>query len=367
MTKEAKGKGGKDYVAIPKMMGKTAVAVIFIVTALAFFVHFHVSVDDGQVRVTPRDREGASSFIPEFLLGRSDDEAEIVVPDPSATSDPLQNETIRIASFDLTPLNHQKLRDAEASKRIIEQIIAHDIVAIQGVESRSQAVLHELVLRINALKRPTGEQLDYAYVCDRNIGAEPVERYNAFIFNNNTVEVDRTTVRWIRDPTRSFRLLPLMAAFRAKGPKPDEAFTFTLVNVRVDSPEQVGQLRLLADVYRTVRDDGRGEDDIIMLGHLCDQSASLSLRELALTPAIGSKTVTTIDGTQSLDNILFEQRATVEFVGRHGVVPLLRIYPMDFGQACRMCESLPIWAEFSVYEGGQTPDFALSTTRALQR
>ena len=52
-------------------------------------------------------------------------------------------------------------------------------------------------------------------------------------------------------------------------------------------------------------------------------------------------------------NILFPTRATDEFTGRAGVVDFLRQLNLSYDQALQVSSSMPIWAEFTAYEGGK--------------
>jgi deoxyribonuclease-1-like protein len=68
-------------------------------------------------------------------------------------------------------------------------------------------------------------------------------------------------------------------------------------------------------------------------------------------------------GTHQLDHIIFHSQATTEFTGRSGVCDFLREYNLSMEEALEISDHLPVWAEFSVYEGGQPgriaarPDF----------
>ena len=53
-----------------------------------------------------------------------------------------------------------------------------------------------------------------------------------------------------------------------RGPPPQQAFTFVLVNIHVDPDETDVELDTLAQVYQAVRRAAGGEDDIIVLGDL---------------------------------------------------------------------------------------------------
>ena len=71
-----------------------------------------------------------------------------------------------------------------------------------------------------------------------------------------------------------------------------------------------------------------------------------------------SDTPTTIRGTQPVDNILFDPRATTEFTGRSGVLDLMREYELTWREVSEVSVHLPVWAEFSSSEGGQSGHLA---------
>jgi len=65
------------------------------------------------------------------------------------------------------------------------------------------------------------------------VGREPTRQYNAFVFDNDTIEIDRRTVAWVDSRDGQFADPPLVAAFRCRGPAPSEAFTYTAINVQI--------------------------------------------------------------------------------------------------------------------------------------
>jgi hypothetical protein len=186
------------------------------------------------------------------------------------------------------------------------------------------------------------------------VGREPVRQYSAFIFDRATIEVDRATVAVVVDPTHKFRRPPLVAAFRARGPDPSEAFTFTLINVHTDAQQAAEELDALADVFRAVRDDGRGEDDIILLGNLGTDERHLGRlgKVPHITPAVAAGSAS-VGGLRLTDNLLFDRRATVEFTGRSGIVDLVREAGLSPRDAAELSDHPAVWAEFSIYEGGR--------------
>lgn len=256
--------------------------------------------------------------------------------------------TIRVASANLGPLDRQKLNNREISGRLADIIRGYDVVAVQGVWGHNQGIVLDLIEQINQ----GGKNYDFAIPA--RVGREPVEKYSAFFFDRSILEIDRSTVFEVGDPGQVFLNKPLVAAFRVRGPKPEEAFTFTLVNVEVDPTQAELELNLLADVFRAVRDDGRGEDDVLLAGSFGADPENLGGlgRVPHLMWSIAERPTTTL-GTSPVDNILFESRATVEFVGRSGTMDLMSQFDLSVRQASQVSEHLPVWAEFSIFEGGQ--------------
>jgi hypothetical protein len=56
---------------------------------------------------------------------------------------------------------------------------------------------------------------------------------------------------------------------------------------------------------------------------------------------------------QQYDNILFHSEATSEFTGRSGVVNIQKAFNLLPAQALEVSDHFPIWAEFSIFEGGK--------------
>ena len=55
------------------------------------------------------------------------------------------------------------------------------------------------------------------------------------------------------------------------------------------------------------------------------------------------------------DNIVFDRNATVEYTGRSGVLDFAKEFSLTQEQALEVSDHMPVWAEFSVYEGGAAP------------
>lgn len=257
--------------------------------------------------------------------------------------------TFRIATFNLGGFDESKLNTLRIGDVLTHLLPRFELIALEGLRGKSQGVLIRLVEQVNAA---SGRQYNFATCPTQR--RDGIEHYSAFVFDRSALEIDRTTVHFVEDSLGRFRHKPLVGAFRVRGLDPAQAFTFTAVAVETDPDKPAVELDLLADVYRALRDDGRNEDDIIILGDFqADENHLGRLGNiLGITAAI-SDTPTTARGTQLVDNILFDRRATSEFTGRAEVVDLIREFDLTMQQAQEISEHLPVCAEFSSYEGGQ--------------
>ncbi len=287
----------------------------------------------------------------------SDSDTELIVtgPPPPAVR---AGSTMRIASFNIQAFNHSKAAKAHVMDLLARIVREFDIVAVQEIRSRSDDLVPNFVELVNAAGR------HYDYVIGPRQGRGAVQDQYAFVFDAATVEVDRTQLYTVADPDDLLLREPLVAWFRARGPPADEAFTFTLVNVHVDPERTAEELDVLADVFRLVRDDGRGEDDVILLGTFYADDRHLgALGRLPGLTAVISATPTNTQSTEQRDNVLFDRRATNEFTGRGGIFDFLRQYNLSLQEALEVSDHLPVWAEFHVYEGGQPGRVATRPSR----
>jgi hypothetical protein len=296
-----------------------------------FFTHFRVCGLES-IKIQPRSPQeataaAATSFAP-------------FAPQPA-------KKTIRIAAANFGPLDQAKLAKAQVLGRVVQILRQFDLVALQDIQARDRGLLVQLIEQTNT----GGRHYDFAVA--PQVGREPTQQYNAFVFDADAIEIDRRTVAWVDNRGGQFAHSPLVAAFRAHGPAPNEAFTFTLINVQTSSERTAEELALLAKVFRAVRDDGRNEDDVIILGTLgTDEEHLGSLGLLPNACCAISATPTTPRGTRAVDNLIFDRRATGEYTHRSGVIDLMRQFNLAPGEAAEMAGHLPVWAEFSVYEGG---------------
>lgn len=265
------------------------------------------------------------------------------------------NDAIRVASFNIQVFGEAKLNDAAAMQTIVAILRNFDLTAIQEVRSVSQDILPQLIALLNA----DGHRYDYAI--GPRLGRSSSKEQYAFVFDTETIEIDRNQLYTVDDPDDLLHREPLVGWFRARGPAPEQAFTFSLATIHTDPDETDHELDVLDDVFFKIRDDPRrGEDDVIMVGDF--NAKALNMRQLGqvkgLVKVVNGETPTNTLHNAQYDNILFHETATTEFTGRGGVFEFLRQYNLSLEQAQRVSDHLPVWAEFSVFEGGNGKGFA---------
>jgi endonuclease/exonuclease/phosphatase family metal-dependent hydrolase len=255
--------------------------------------------------------------------------------------------TIRIASFNIQVFGEKKLSDPRVRGLLAEIIRQFDVVAIQEIRSK-QDILPQFIDVINSSGR------HYDYVIGPRLGRTTSKEQYAFIFDTASMEIDRSSLYTVADPDDRLHREPLVGWFRVRGPAPDQAFTFTLVDIHTDPDETRTELDALAAVFRAVRDDGRGEDDVIILGDLNVDDHHLGM--LGQLPQIHwaiSGVATNTRGSKLYDNLVFSRVATSEYTGRWGVFDMIRQFNLTVDDALKVSDHMPVWAEFNLFEGGQ--------------
>jgi hypothetical protein len=240
-----------------------------------------------------------------------------------------------------------KLRKAAVTEVIARLIRQFDVIALQHIQSRLQNVLPELIDKVNQSDRR------YEYCIGPRVGSEGNQQQFAFVFDTDRVETDRQMLYTVDDPQRAMEYEPLVGWFRCRLVPPSEAFTFSLVNLRMDPLNGEREWKLLPDLVRCVRQDGRQEDDVILVGDFgCSDKDLSGLKNVGMIFAL-EDVPTTVSGEAMLDNIVFPARATDEFTGKAGVVDFLRQGNLSIDQALQISSHMPIWGEFFAIEGGK--------------
>jgi deoxyribonuclease-1-like protein len=294
------------------------------------FQHFQV---DGLDKISVKQRSQNTSYAP-----GGDTYASV----PATT-----NGTVRLASFNIQVFGRTKLEKPEVMQVLAETVRKFDLVNIQEVRSTTDDILPRFIDLINSTGR------HYDFVIGPRLGRTNSKEQYAIVFDTQTLEVDRTSIYTVDDKDDLFQRPPLVASFRVRGPPPDQAFTFTLIDVHTEPDEAEQEINALAQVYRAVRNDGRGEDDIILMGDLNgDEKKFGVLKQIPNISWVISGVPTNTRGTKTYDNIIFDRAATVEFTGHGGVFDIMREFNLTLNQALEVSDHFPVWAEFSAYEGG---------------
>jgi hypothetical protein len=270
--------------------------------------------------------------------------------------------TLRIASFNLTTFGPEKATNRAVMEIVARTIREFDIVALQHIDSPRPDALRSLLDHVNETGR------HYTLLVGPQVGRGTKQQRFVYVFDQVTIETDHSGAQTVDDPDDLLCYPPFAGWFRARGPAPDEAFTFTLVNVLVDPDDPAYELQHLDDAFYRVRDDWRGEDDLIMLGDF--QTDDRNLGELNRIPqllAALSGTATNTQQTAQQENLLFQLSATTEYAGRSGLYDFMREFNLTLEQASQVSDHLPVWAEFSVVEGGGHPAVAFSPKLTVVR
>ncbi|MDZ4659859.1 MAG: endonuclease/exonuclease/phosphatase family protein [Bythopirellula sp.] len=260
---------------------------------------------------------------------------------------PNSGPVIRIAAFNIQAFGNTKAAKQYVMVRLADIIRKFDIVAIQEIRSQNEYLIPNFVQLINQPGRR------YDHVIGERLGRSNNKEQYVYIFDTERIAIDPLSVYTISDPDDLMHREPLVATFMTTGVDPDEAFTFTLVNVHTEpnQPDLNRELDGLAEVYRVVRRSARQEDDVILLGDF--NVDDRHLQRLGQLPGIfpliaGVATNTRQD--QQFDNIIIHQSSTTEYAGRSGVFDVMRNYNLNEAQALEISDHFPVWAEFSVYE-----------------
>lgn len=253
---------------------------------------------------------------------------------------------IRIASF-----NIQVFGEAKASKPYVMATLAaiiqnFHIVAIQEIRTKDDYFIDNF---LRTYVNTNGHVYDK--VVGPRMGRTNSKEQYAFLYDTAAIEVNRNSVYTVNDPDSLLQRAPLVAMFRVRGPPPDQAFTFVLIDMHTEPDQAVAECNTLAQVYQAVRKASGGEDDIILLGDLNTDDRHLGgLSQIDGVRPIVRSTFTNTRQNAQYDNIIVHAPSTTEFTGRWGVYNFQKLHNLSLDQALQVSDHFPIWAEFSAYE-----------------
>jgi endonuclease/exonuclease/phosphatase family metal-dependent hydrolase len=262
-------------------------------------------------------------------------------------------ETLRIASFNIQVFGTSKSRKPQVMDLLARVVRCFDVVAIQELRTTDPAVMENFVRLINQ----AGSH--YGSIVGPRLGRTVSKEQYVFVYDTQRLRVIPNTVLTLEDPEDLLHREPMIAQFQTLTRGADQPFSFILINVHTDPDETRTELDALGEAFVAVQQNPWHEDDIILLGDLNVDYTKLGtlgrLPDIACTVR-GEPTNTR--GSKSYDNIVFNQVATVEFTGTAAVLDLKETYGLTMEQALEVSDHMPVWAEFSMFEGGARPQLA---------
>ena len=253
-------------------------------------------------------------------------------------------DSIRIGSFNLHHFG-SSASDPRALE-IVAQIVRYfDIIALQGIAPGGRGAVMDVAKRAGDYEAIFGAPADVQHMDERF----------AFVFNRGTIVADRGHGLYtLGDRDKMLTRDPLVGWFRAKRAREDLAFTFSLVNVSTDAKRRKQELDVLDEALHAIREDGREEDDVIMLGSF--QAPHNQLGQLGRVASLATAIIeppTDLGRETQTENIVFRSIATDEYRGRSDVFQFRQALNLSLEEAREVSDHVPIWAEFSIFETGQ--------------
>ncbi|MCI0334682.1 MAG: endonuclease/exonuclease/phosphatase family protein [Planctomycetes bacterium] len=276
--------------------------------------------------------------------------AATAAPAPMPPSPMNGGPAIRIASFNIQVFGEKKASNPEVMWTLAAIVHNFQIVAIQEIRTQDDYFIDKF---LSTYVNQNGRAYDK--VVGPRLGRSSSKEQYAFLYDTATIQLNHNSIYTVNDPDDMLHREPLVAMFRTRGPPPEQAFTFVLVNIHTDPDETLAELDALAQVYQAVRRASGGEDDIILLGDLnVDDQHLGQLGKLDGVRPLIRGVYTNTRQNELFDNIVLHQPSTAEFSGRAGVYHYPQLYQLPPQQALekalKVSDHLPVWAEFSAYE-----------------
>lgn len=272
-------------------------------------------------------------------------------------------ESIRIATFNIQVLGDAKVAKADVLVKLGQICGQFDVVAIQELRAQDgQAVIDKLV---DAIQRTTGRSM--ASVIGPRLGDTSSKEQYVFLYDRSSILCDAEQAYTVQDPDRLLHRPPFVALFRARKPPAEQAFTFILANIHTDPDHAEEETSAMELVLDAVLNDGRREDDVLLLGDFNTSNKKKGrLNEVRGLADVIDNEATTPNYKKQYDHIFFLNFATTEFY-RGGVFDTVREFNLTLEQAELISDHLPVWGEFSIYEGGPVPAIAKGMVESSSR
>ncbi|MDO5553236.1 MAG: hypothetical protein Q4G68_05705 [Planctomycetia bacterium] len=264
-------------------------------------------------------------------------------PDPQVATG--TDARLRIATWNLDPLDYKKVSNPVTCERIATVVSQFDLIALGGVRARNETVVETLLTEL--------QRQGYVY----EVGSLPppglTVSHSLFLFRPQSIVMDPSTLFNVILPDREGTPL-LCASFRAAAAEPERAFTFTLVHFGSCLRNELPAWRVLREVWEQAGGragrHGSAEDDLLLLGCF-----GVSPYEFGDLISVNGLAVVHYDVSTSLtgipcNNLIFNERATTEYTERFGVLSPLEYFRMTPREAKELSLCEPFWVEFTACE-----------------
>lgn len=311
-----------------------------------------------------RDEIGSPQQLWDFVLAKinlSESSLPQRVPSQLSSWPMLEKtpDTIRVANFSLVSPTAFESGESEqfAAERLAGILQAFDVVAIPEMTPSNRRLLMLAVALLNVQGGQFISTTGPEYSGPRGHAT------SAFVFNQLTVQMEHAFPMPLMGEDLAFESQPYVGWFRALGAPADRAFTFTLVNIQLAARQSAGHVSALSELFRTVRNDRRNEDDVVICGDFrVNFGGDRLTNQLSGLVGVFPNAVPNHQGEPQYDNFLVSPQATTEVTGSIGQIDFLRQFNLTITEACQISSKTPIWVEFSVFEGGTkdrtaTPQF----------
>ena len=157
----------------------------------------------------------------------------------------------------------------------------------------------------------------------------------------------------MNDPDDLLQREPLVAMFRVRGPPPQQAFTFVLIDMHTE-PDDNAKKEL--QCARAGLSGGPPRLRRTKTTSSCSATSTSTTNTWATSARIDGvcpivrHTYTNTRQNNQYDNIIIHQPSTTEFTGRWGVFNFEQLYHLTRDQALEVSDHFPVWAEFNAYE-----------------
>jgi len=260
------------------------------------------------------------------------------------TNSPTPN-TIIMGSFNIQVFGRSKIGKSDVTNILVDVARRFDILAIQELRSTDQSIIPRFLEMINAdgskFRSVVGPRQGYTISTEQYV----------YIYDSEKIQLMGEPYV-APDPQGLIHRSPLVAHFRCLNLPPDQAFTFTLLNIHVDPDQVPTESAVLADVIARVRQTHPYEDDFILLGDVNSPPRFFqSYRWFDNQyPVVADEWQTKTAQNLNRDNIVFNAGNTREFLNQSGVMNLMLEYNLSVENALQVSDHLPVWAVFSAAE-----------------